>query len=116
MVLFPGYIFVNIDMEQRVSVLKSPGVARFVTFQGLPALIPNQEIEAIGLSVKAGVAIQPHPYLQKGHRVRVRNGPFSGVKGILVRRKEGFRVVLSVNLIMGSVAAEVDEFDVEPVN
>jgi transcription antitermination factor NusG len=116
MVLFPGYIFVNIDMEQRVSVLKSPGVARFVTFQGLPALIPNHEIEAIGLSVKAGVAIQPHPYLQKGHRVRVRNGPLSGVKGILVRRKEGFRVVLSVNLIMGSVAAEVDECDVEPVN
>ncbi len=40
----------------------------------------------------------------------------SGIEGILVRRKDGFRVVLSINLIMSSVAAEVDESDVEPLN
>lgn len=116
MALFPGYVFVNIELEHRVGVLRLPGVARFVTFQGLPAVIPEHEIQAIGVSVKAGVAMQPHPYLQKGRRVRVRNGPMAGVEGILVRRKEGFRVVLSVDLIMRSVAAEVDEFDIEPLN
>lgn len=116
MCLFPGYVFVNIGLEGCMGVLKAPGVARFVTFQGRPAIIPNHEIQAIGLSVGAGVAMHPHPYLQKGRRVRVRNGPMVGVEGILVRRKEGFRVVLSVNLIMTSVAAEVDEFDIEPLN
>jgi hypothetical protein len=40
----------------------------------------------------------------------------TGVEGILVRRKDGYRVVLSINLIMSSVAAEVDEFDIEPLN
>jgi transcription antitermination factor NusG len=116
MVLFPGYVFVNIELGHRVGVLRLPGVARFVTFQGLPAVIPEHEIQAISVSVRAGVAIQPHPYLQKGRRVRVRNGPMAGVEGILVRRKEGFRVVLSIDLIMSSVAAEVDEFDIEPLN
>lgn len=113
MVLFPGYVFVNIELKDRVGVLRVPGVARFVTFQGLPAVIPDPEIQAIGASVGAGVALQPHPYLTRGCRVRVRNGPMAGVAGILVRRKEGFRVVLSIDLIRSSMAAEVDEADIE---
>ncbi len=116
MVLFPGYVFVNIGLEGRIGVLKVPGVARFVTFQGHPAVIPDYEIQAIGTSSKAGIAMHPHPYLKKGQRVRVRSGPMTGVEGILVRRKDGFRVVLSINLIMSSVAAEVDESDIEPLN
>ncbi len=116
MVLFPGYVFVNIGLEARIAVLKVPGVARFVTFQERPAVIPDYEIQAIGTTVKAGIAMQPHPYLKKGQRVRVRSGPMTGIEGILVRRKDGFRVVLSINLLMSSVAAEVDESDVEPLN
>jgi transcription antitermination factor NusG len=116
MVLFPGYVFVNIELQHRVGVLRLPGVARFVTFQGLPAAIPDQEIQAIGVGVKAGIAMHPHPYLKRGRRIRVKSGPMAGVEGILVRKKEGFRVVLSIDLIMSSVAAEVDESDVEPLN
>ena len=113
MVLFPGYVFVNIEMERRLDVLMLPGVARFVTFQGRPVVVPSQEIEAIGVGACSGVALEPHPYLQKGRRVRVRSGPMAGVEGILVRRKDKFRLVLSVDLIMRSVAAEVDEADIE---
>ena len=115
MVLFPGYIFVNIKLGERVSVLKLPGVARFVTFQGQPAVVPGHEIEAIGTSAKSCIAIKPHPYLQEGRRVRVHSGPMVGVEGILVRRKGTCRVVLSIDSIMRSVAAEVDEADIEPL-
>jgi hypothetical protein len=34
-------------------------------------------------------------------------------EGIMVRRKEGFRLVLSIDLIMRSVMLEIDEADVE---
>lgn len=115
MVLFPGYIFVNIKLGERVSVLKLPGVARFVTFQGQPAVVPDHEIEAIGISAKSGIAIKPHPYLQEGRRVRIRSGPMVGVEGILVRRKGTCRVILSIESIMRSVAVEVDEADIEPL-
>jgi transcription antitermination factor NusG len=115
MVLFPGYVFVSIGLEERVSILMLPGVARFVTFQGQPAVVPEHEIKTIGLSARSGLVIKPHPYLQKGRRVRIQSGPMAGVEGILVRRKDRFRVVLSVDLIMCSVAAEVDEADVEPL-
>jgi NADH:ubiquinone oxidoreductase subunit K len=38
-----------------------------------------------------------------------------GLEGLLVRKRDRFRVVLSIELIMRSVAVEVDESDLEPV-
>ena len=116
MVLFPGYVFVNVEIENRSGVLMLPGVSRFVTFQGRPAPVPEREIQAISTTARRGLAVQPHPYLQKGRRVRLKDGPMAGVEGILVRRKDKARLVLSSDLIMRSVAAEVDEADVEPLN
>jgi hypothetical protein len=48
-----------------------------------------------------------------GRRVRVVRGPLEGSEGILIRRKGVFRVVISVNLIMRSIVAEVDATDIE---
>src|SRR4029077_15245839 len=72
------------------------------------------EIEALNSGLAGGVRAEPHPYLKVGRRVRVKYGPLAGAQGILVRRKDKFRVVLSIDLIMRSVAVEVDEADVEP--
>jgi transcription antitermination factor NusG len=47
--------------------------------------------------------------------VRVRGGPLAGIEGILVRKKERFRLVVSIDLIMRSIAVEVDAADVEPI-
>jgi hypothetical protein len=38
----------------------------------------------------------------------------AGLDGILVRRKQEYRVVLSIEAIMRSVAIEVSEFEIEP--
>jgi transcription antitermination factor NusG len=56
----------------------------------------------------------PHPYLQAGRRVRVRSGPMTGLEGTLVRRKDGLRLVVCVEILMRAVAVEIDEADVEP--
>ncbi len=115
MVLFPGYIFVNIALAERLRVLILPGVSRFVTFHGQPAVVPESEIKVLGIGGGSGLSFQPHPYLQKGRRVRIRNGAMAGMEGILVRRKDKCRVVISFDLIVRSMSAEVDEGDIEPV-
>ena len=115
MALFPGYVFVNLNLRYRLGVLQAPGVLRFVTFQGQPAAVPDFEIRALESSLSAGLRPQPHPYLRQGARVRVKRGPLVGAEGILIRRKERFRLVLSIDLIMRSVMFEVDEADVEPL-
>jgi transcription antitermination factor NusG len=52
--------------------------------------------------------------LRTGRRVRVRSGAMQGLEGIVIRRKERCRVVFSIDMIMRSVAVEVDEADLEP--
>jgi len=115
MVLFPGYVFVNIVWQERLPVLMLAAVVRFVNFQGRPAVVPDHEIKAISAGSASGIDVQPHPYLRKGQRVRVIAGPLTDVEGILVRRNGRCRLVLSVDLLMRSVSLEVDECDVMPV-
>jgi transcription elongation factor/antiterminator RfaH len=114
--LFPGYLFVRIAYRSRLQVLTTPGVVQIVSFDGKPAPIRQDEIEVLRQALSRNAHCEPHPYLKVGRRVRVRSGPLAGVEGILTRRKEGFRLILSIDLIMRSVATEVDEADVEPVN
>ncbi|HUO24461.1 MAG TPA: UpxY family transcription antiterminator [Candidatus Aquilonibacter sp.] len=112
--LFPGYVFVQLALENRLRVLQIPRVVHLVSFQGKPAPLPQEEIDTLRQGITARVHMEPHPYLQAGRRVRVRSGPVAGLEGILLRRKEGARLVVSIEMLMRSVAVEIDEADVEP--
>jgi transcription antitermination factor NusG len=115
MTLFPGYVFVNLNLQNRMAFLRAPGVLQFVVFQGGPAAVPDSEMRALQAGTSAPQGAMPHPYLQEGCKVRVKRGPLAGTEGRLIRRKERFRLVLSIDLIMRSVMFEVDEADVEPL-
>jgi transcription antitermination factor NusG len=56
---------------------------------------------------------EPHPYLKVGRRVRIKHGPFAGLEGVLKRKKNAVRLVLSIDLIMRSFAVEADIADLE---
>ena len=111
--LFPGYVFVRIALRDRLRVLGLPGVIQIVSFNGKPAALPENEIEALQDAMSKNALMEPHPYLKIGRRVRVMAGPMDGVEGILVRRKDKFRVVLNIDLLKRSVAVEVDESEIE---
>jgi transcription antitermination factor NusG len=113
--LFPGYVFVRLALKDRLRVLQLPSAVRLVSFNGQPAVLPEAEIEQLRQRLARGGGVEPHPYLRVGRRVRVCGGPMQGLEGIIVRRKDRCRVVFSLDLIMRSVAVEVDESDVEPV-
>jgi len=112
--LFPGYVFVRLALRDRSQVLQVPGVANLVGFGGAPVALPQGEIETLRASLAYGVRAEPHPYLRIGRRVRVRAGSLAGLEGILVRRRNRARFVISVDLIMRSVAVEVAGLDLEP--
>ena len=57
---------------------------------------------------------EPHPFLNVGDRVRIVAGPLAGWEGILIRRKQELRLVLSIQIIMRSISVEVSELDIEP--
>jgi transcription antitermination factor NusG len=111
--LFPCYVFLKGGLERRLSILTTPGIYALVSTAGSPTPIPPVEIEAIRRVVESGVLIEPHPFLKCGDFVRVKCGPLAGVQGILVRKKNLYRLVLSVEMLGQSAAVEVDSLLVE---
>jgi transcription antitermination factor NusG len=110
--LFPSYVFVHIEATDSLKILRTPSVASLVTVAGVPASLPNSEIE----SLKAGVSqlnLEPHPYLRKGDPVRVKTGPFAGQEGILVLHKNRWRVVICIELLMQAISVEIDTSAIE---
>jgi transcription antitermination factor NusG len=113
--LFPCYVFVRITRAARGAVLALPGVVSIVGSPKEPWPLPQLEVEALRLGAQLGKA-EPHPYLKVGERVRIKAGLMVGVEGILVRKKNEFRFVLTLEAIMRSVAVEVDASELEPVD
>lgn len=112
--LFPGYVFVRLALRDRLRALQIRGVARLIGFDGRPAPVPNEEIEAIRACLAGHHPVQPHRYLQRGQRVRVLSGPLAGLTGIVVREKKTTRLVVSLELLMRSVSVEFDAADFVP--
>jgi transcription antitermination factor NusG len=113
--LFPGYVFVRLALCDRMRVVQVPSVVRLVGFGGLPAVLPETDMEIMRAGFSHGPRAEPHPFLTVGRRVRIVDGPFAGLQGILTQKKTGLRVVVSLELIQRSVAVDVDAEDVENV-
>ena len=113
--LFPCYVFVRGAVERRLPVLSTPGVHMIICRGERVATIPEGEIEAIRRTVEGQFRVEPHPFLHCGDRVRVVRGSLEGVEGILTRKKNLCRLVLSVEMLAQSVAVEIDALDVVPV-
>lgn len=114
--LFPSYVFVRIAARNKLPVLQVPGVVSIVTFNGEMAALPEQDINALRNGLDHQMCAEPCPYLKVGKRVRVVRGPMAGAEGILSRKKDKYRFVISVDVLMRSVALEVDASDLELVH
>ena len=113
--LFPCYVFLRGPLFQWLPVLSTPGVHSIVGCGGQPALISNVEIEAIRRVVESPTNVEPHPFLKCGDRVRVTAGPLRGLEGLLLRKKNWCKLLLSVEMLQRSVAVEVDATMVQRV-
>jgi transcription termination/antitermination protein NusG len=112
--LFPNYVFASLERHEYGRVLQTPGVLSLVGSGREPAPLANSEIESLRSALPLR-EFEPHPYLVAGDRVRIHSGPLAGMVGVLVRKKNNLRVVLTLDLIMQSVAVEIGMDEVEPV-
>jgi transcription antitermination factor NusG len=113
--LFPGYIFVHAPLRVRSRIVQVPGVVRLVGFGSLPTPLADDQIETLRQAFALQSAVLPHPYLTVGRQVRIISGSLAGLNGILQRRKNTCRVIVTVELIRRSLAVEVDVADIQPV-
>jgi transcriptional antiterminator RfaH len=113
--LFPGYLFLANIGEQKLPILTTPGVCSIVSVAGLPAAIPNNEIESIRRALASPYRVERHPYLHEGDCVVVQEGPLAGVRGIFVRKGKAARLVLSVEMLGRAAAVEIDDSFIAPL-
>ena len=106
--LFPGYIFCRFDPGNRLPVLITPGVVGIVGMARIPEPIPDEEIRSVQRIMRSGAFAGPWPFLQVGQRVIIEKGCLAGTHGILLKFKNGHRIVVSISLLQRSIAAELD--------
>lgn len=107
-VLFPGYVFCRFAYGDRLSVLNSPGVRSIVGPKKDPTPVDESEISSVRALVSSGRPIVPWPYLRTGQRVVIREGPLASLSGVIVRAKNSWCVVVSVQALGCSVAVELE--------
>jgi transcription antitermination factor NusG len=106
--LFPGYLFCRMNPNQRLPVLKVPGVIQIVGVGKTPLPVEEEEIAALQLAEKSGLPTMPWPFLGVGQTARISRGPLAGLSGIVIKIKSGMKLVLSVSLLQRSMAVEID--------
>ena len=113
--LFPNYIFCRFDVHARLPILVTPGVNFVVGAGKSPTAVDDNEIAALRYLLDSEVAPQPWPYIGVGETVQVVAGPLCGLTGIVLRTKGCDRLIVSISLLMRSVAVEVDRRHIEPL-
>jgi len=106
--LFPGYIFVQPQLDQFENIRCIRGSCGLVLAGSKPAAMPEKDLEAVKLLVSSGAALAVNPRLIPGQRVEVIAGPFMGIQGELIRVKSQERLIINAHLLGSSVSVEVD--------
>jgi transcriptional antiterminator RfaH len=92
--------------QNRAAILRSGVVVRLIDVSDQDLLdLELGEIRALQVS---GASLVVHPYLSAGSSVRIREGPFRGHFGVVVREKGASRLVVSVSMLRRSVSVELE--------
>jgi len=106
--LFPGYVFCRFNVGNRLPILITPGVNSMVGIGKTPAPVDPEEIFAIRSVIESGATSFPCEYIRDGELVQIESGPLEGLVGIVQRTKNSDRLIVSLTLLMRSVAVEID--------
>lgn len=113
--LFPGYVFVQSDLNpsHHLDILKTVGAVKLIGDQRGPISVSEETIESLRIMVLAEQPITTGYQFQKGDRVMVTNGPFTGVIGIFDRYRGEGRIIVYIEALGQFAAVEVSVEDVE---
>lgn len=114
--LFKGYIFTKtvLSPEKHLEIVKSAGVVRLLGINGKPVPLYQHEVSNLMILNGSDLPFQEENYMCEGDRVRIVEGPFEGLTGIVKHRKgKADRLVVSVDVLMRSVSVELDKWALE---
>ncbi len=106
--LFGGYVFLYGNEEERVRSLTTNRISRV-----LPVADPDQlayDLRQIRQLIAADVPLTVESRIGPGQRVRVRQGVFAGIEGVVLKRRGETRLLVSVDFLQQGASVEIDDF------
>jgi len=103
--MFPNYVFINSTERERFNLLKIAGVLKFITFEGKPAMVSEDEISNIMKFETMVFEIESD--LVSGDEVIIVDGPFTGLQGKLFYKRGKERLGVHLSSINQSLSIEV---------
>ena len=116
--LFPGYIFVILDLsrDRWRSVNSTTGVASLIMGVEQPRSVPPGVVEALIVRTESSGTIRLGRDLEVGERVRILSGPFAETLCRIEHLDDRGRVRVLLEIMGGQVVAQVDRSALSPIN
>jgi transcription antitermination factor NusG len=111
--LFPGYLFLYGNAEERVAALKGNSLVRVLEVTDQVSLV--RDLRQINQMMMSGLTIVPEPSHPVGSLVRITTGPLSGITGTVVRRGQNSRLVAMVKFLGSGATVKLQDWQVEEI-
>lgn len=105
--LFRGYIFIHADERERYSALTQEAIVRCISFNGRPSTIPDWQIENLKKMLFDNPEVFVSNKIEIGFKVKIIDGPFKDVIGIVKSAQEEKWLAVSVDLLRCSVIVKL---------
>jgi transcription antitermination factor NusG len=110
--LFPGYVFVCLEANERLPVMQTAGVVYIVGNGSSLLSVDDGEMHALRIGSQHA-SLSPHQPVSAGDTVCITSGPFKGVKGRVQGSGGNLKFVVTIQLIQRSFAIDVHACDLE---
>jgi len=111
--LFPSYVFLCGDEQDRLTALKTNRLAAVHAVADEGAL--RRDLVQIADLIELGAPLTPESRLTPGQWVRVKSGPCAGFEGTMVKRHGKSRLIVWIGQLFQGASVEIDDFLVEPI-
>jgi transcription antitermination factor NusG len=112
--LFGGYVFLFGSEEERLRSLATNRISRVLTVEDADQLV--FDLRQLRQLIAAGAPLTVESRLAPGQRVRVRQGAFADLEGIVLKRRGATRLLVSINFLQQGASVEIDDFLLEPLD
>ena len=112
--LFSGYVFLYGTEDERVRSVTTNRISRVLAVDDPELLV--HDLRQINQLIAANAPLTIESRLSPGCRVRVRQGPFAGIEGVVVMRRGHSRLLVSINFLQRGASVEIDDFLLEPID
>ena len=104
--LFPSYVFLQLQSEQKGSIRQSDHVANLLEVFDQEEF--QQQLSSILLALDSDLEVRLAPAIGEGMRVRIKGGPLQGLEGWVEKRYGMTTVLLRLDFINQAAAVKVD--------